>query len=133
MTRIANDVDKHVGARVLMRRLSLEMSQSKLAEALDVSYQQVQKYEKGANRIGASRLQLLARALEVSPAYFFDGAPSIDESAARSIEPNVSSHSGDFAVSREALRLIRAYAAIRDSEVRRKTLDLIETLATTTH
>ena len=75
MIKVPNPIDKHVGARVRMRRLMVGMSQGKLGEALDVTFQQVQKYEKGANRIGASRLQQLARVLEVPPAFFFDGAP----------------------------------------------------------
>src|ERR1700735_1551385 len=76
MIKAPNPIDKHVGARVRMRRLILGMSQGKLGEALDVTFQQVQKYEKGANRIGASRLQQLARVLDVPPSFFFDGAPA---------------------------------------------------------
>src|ERR1700727_3574896 len=76
MKKAPDPIDRHVGARVRMRRLILGMSQGKLGEALDVTFQQVQKYEKGANRIGASRLQQLARVLDVPPAYFFEDAPS---------------------------------------------------------
>ena len=76
MIKTPNPIDRHVGARVRMRRLMVGLSQSKLADALDVTFQQVQKYEKGANRIGASRLQQLARVLEVPPSFFFEGAPS---------------------------------------------------------
>ena len=76
MNKTPNPIDRHVGARVRMRRLMVGLSQSKLAESLDVTFQQVQKYEKGANRIGASRLQQLARVLDVPPAFFFDGAPA---------------------------------------------------------
>jgi transcriptional regulator with XRE-family HTH domain len=67
MAKTPNPIDKHVGARLRMRRLMVGMSQGKLGEALDVTFQQIQKYEKGANRIGASRLQQLARVLEVPP------------------------------------------------------------------
>ena len=74
MNKAPNPIDKHVGARVRMRRLMVGMSQGKLGEALDVTFQQVQKYEKGSNRIGASRLQQLARVLEVPPSFFFEGA-----------------------------------------------------------
>ena len=72
---MSNAVDKHVGARVRMRRLMLEMSQTALGDALDLTFQQVQKYEKGTNRIGASRLQHISRILQVPVSFFFDGAP----------------------------------------------------------
>ena len=83
MNKTPNPIDRHVGARVRMRRLMVGFSQSKLAEALDVTFQQVQKYEKGANRIGASRLQQLARVLDVPPSYFFEGAPAERPAGAR--------------------------------------------------
>ena len=70
-----NPTDKHVGARVRMRRMMLGMSQEKLGDALGLTFQQVQKYEKGANRIGASRLQQIAHILQVPVSFFFDGAP----------------------------------------------------------
>ena len=71
-----NPTDKHVGARVRMRRMMLSMSQEKLGDALGLTFQQVQKYEKGANRIGASRLQQIAHILQVPVSFFFDGAPT---------------------------------------------------------
>ena len=131
MIKIPNPIDKHVGARVRMRRLMVGMSQGKLGEALDVTFQQVQKYEKGANRIGASRLQQLARVLEVPPAFFFDGAPSGDGSAVGFAESNGSSHSVDFALTSEGLQLNRAFAAIRDPKVRKRILDLVVSLSST--
>jgi transcriptional regulator with XRE-family HTH domain len=79
-----NPIDKHVGSRLRMRRLMLEMSQSKLAGALGLTFQQVQKYEKGANRIGASRLQHISQILQVQVPFFFEGAPAASaEPAAR--------------------------------------------------
>ena len=132
-TRGPNTIDKHVGARVRMRRLMVGMSQGKLGEALEVTFQQVQKYEKGANRIGASRLQQLARVLEVPPAFFFDGAPLGDGSAAGFAESNGSSHSVDFALTSEGLQLNRAFAAIRDPKVRKRILNLAESLAPAAH
>src|SRR5271166_4294179 len=96
MMKTPNPIDKHVGARVRMRRLILGMSQGKLGEALNVTFQQVQKYEKGANRIGASRLQQLARVLEVPPAFFFEGAPSGDGTALGFAESNGSAQTADF-------------------------------------
>src|SRR5271169_2994191 len=131
MIKLPNPIDKHVGARVRMRRLMVGMSQGKLGEALDVTFQQVQKYEKGANRIGASRLQQLARVLEVPPAFFFDGAPSGDGTAVGFAESNGSSHSVDFVLTSEGLQLNRAFAAIRDPKVRKRILDLVESLSST--
>jgi transcriptional regulator with XRE-family HTH domain len=131
MIKVPNPIDKHVGARVRMRRLMVGMSQGKLGEALDVTFQQVQKYEKGANRIGASRLQQLARVLEVPPAFFFDGAPSGDGSAVGFAESNGSSHTSDFVLTSEGLQLNRAFAAIRDPKVRKRILDLVESLSPT--
>src|SRR5947207_15749841 len=71
-----NPIDKHVGSRVRMRRMMLSMSQEKLGDALSLTFQQVQKYEKGANRIGASRLQQIAHILQVPVSFFFDAAPN---------------------------------------------------------
>src|SRR5437867_6573283 len=72
-----NPVDRHVGSRVRMRRMMLAMSQEKLGDALGLTFQQVQKYEKGANRIGASRLQQIAHTLQVPVSFFFEGAPAV--------------------------------------------------------
>jgi len=70
-----NPIDRHVGSRVRMRRMMLSMSQEKLGDALGLTFQQIQKYEKGTNRIGASRLQQIAHILQVTVSFFFDGAP----------------------------------------------------------
>ncbi|MGH6853068.1 MAG: helix-turn-helix domain-containing protein, partial [Methylocella sp.] len=78
MKKIPNPIDRHVGGRVRMRRVMLGMSQEKLGDALGLTFQQVQKYEKGTNRIGASRLQQISRTLDVPPAFFFEGAPSFE-------------------------------------------------------
>ena len=129
MNKVPNPIDKHVGARVRLRRLMVGMSQGKLGEALDVTFQQVQKYEKGANRIGASRLQQLARVLEVPPSYFFDGAPSGDGSAVGFAESGGSSNTVDFVLTSEGLQLNRAFAAIKDHKVRKRILDLVESLS----
>src|SRR6202795_1485752 len=72
-----NPIDKHVGSRVRMRRMMLGMSQEKLGDALGLTFQQVQKYEKGTNRIGASRLQQISQILQVPVAFFFEGAPIV--------------------------------------------------------
>ena len=129
MNKAPNPIDKHVGARVRMRRLMVGMSQGKLGEALDVTFQQVQKYEKGANRIGASRLQQLARVLEVPPSFFFEGAPAGDGVVTGFAEPDSSSYMVDFLSTNEGLQLNRAFAAIKDPKVRKKILDLVQSLA----
>jgi transcriptional regulator with XRE-family HTH domain len=76
MKKSPNPIDKHVGSRVRMRRMMLAMSQEKLGDALGLTFQQVQKYEKGTNRIGASRLQAIANILQVPVSFFFEGAPA---------------------------------------------------------
>jgi transcriptional regulator with XRE-family HTH domain len=129
MNKSPNPIDKHVGARVRMRRLMVGMSQGKLGEALDVTFQQVQKYEKGANRIGASRLQQLARVLEVPPSYFFEGAPASEATGGGFAEPDGSAYVVDFLSTTEGLQLNRAFAAIKDPKVRKKILDLVQSLA----
>jgi transcriptional regulator with XRE-family HTH domain len=131
MMKAPNPIDKHVGARVRMRRLILGMSQGKLGEALEVTFQQVQKYEKGANRIGASRLQQLARVLDVPPAYFFEDAPTGETRAPGFAEDEVQNHFVDFLSTSEGLQLNRAFAAIRDPKVRKRILDLVVSLAAT--
>src|ERR1043166_4006239 len=77
MKKAPNLVDKHVGSRVRMRRMLISMSQEKLGAALGLTFQQVQKYEKGTNRIGASRLQQISNILQVPVAFFFEGAPEV--------------------------------------------------------
>jgi len=97
---------------------------------LDVTFQQIQKYEKGTNRIGASRLQQLARVLEVPPAFFFEGAPaSADSGKTAFAEPGGSSYVVDFLSTSEGLQLNRAFALIRDPKVRKKIIDLVVSLA----
>lgn len=130
MIKAPNPIDKHVGARLRMRRMMVGMSQGKLGEALDVTFQQIQKYEKGTNRIGASRLQQLARVLEVPPAFFFEGAPNPAEVGKIGFaEPSGSSYVVDFLSTSEGLQLNRAFAMIRDPKVRKKIIDLVVSLA----
>ncbi|MGD1015822.1 MAG: helix-turn-helix transcriptional regulator [Roseiarcus sp.] len=129
MVTAPNPIDKHVGARLRMRRMMVGMSQGKLGGALGVTFQQIQKYEKGTNRIGASRLQQLAQVLEVPPAFFFEGAPSSDSGALALAEPSGGSYVVDFLSTSEGLQLNRAFALIRDPKVRRKIIDLVVSLA----
>ena len=131
MSKTPNPIDRHVGARVRMRRLMVGLSQSKLAEALEVTFQQVQKYEKGANRIGASRLQQLARVLEVPPAFFFEGAPS--SASPRRASPKIPATPMSSISCRppKACNSTAPSRAIKDPKVRKTVIDLVERIANT--
>jgi transcriptional regulator with XRE-family HTH domain len=124
-----NPVDKYVGSRVRMRRVLLGMSQEKLGEALGLTFQQVQKYEKGTNRVSASRLQQISKTLKVPPAFFFEGVPTGDLQKPGFAEDPLSSQVVDFLSTVEGLQLNRAFARIRDPKVRKKIIDLVVTLA----
>ncbi len=123
-----NPIDVHVGGRIRLRRNMLGLSQEKLGEHLGITFQQIQKYEKGTNRVGASRLQAIASILEAPVAYFFEDAPggSPGEGFA---EENQTSYVVDFLSSSEGLMLNRAFARIDDPKVRRRIIDLVRTLA----
>ena len=129
MSKSPNPIDRHVGARVRMRRLLVGLSQTKLGDALDVTFQQIQKYEKGANRIGASRLQQLARVLDVTPAFFFEGAPTGETAINGVAETPDNSYVVDFLATSEGLQLNRAFAQIRDAKVRKRIVELVTSLA----
>lgn len=124
-----NPVDVHVGSRVRMRRMMLSMSQERLGEQLGVTFQQVQKYEKGSNRIGASRLQEIARVLQVPVAFFFEDAPGDTNTASGFGESQSSGFVTDFLTSSEGLSLNRAFVRIGDATVRRRVIELVEALA----
>jgi len=126
-------VDTHVGSRVRLRRMTLGLSQEKLGEMLGLTFQQVQKYEKGLNRIGASRLFEIARVLSVPVQYFFEDAPM-----GAGHRPVPGQHPGgqaegleviDFVTSREGIELNRAFAAISEPKVRRSIIELVRNLA----
>jgi transcriptional regulator with XRE-family HTH domain len=112
--------DKHVGARLRMRRLMLDKSQEEIANALGLTFQQVQKYEKGANRISASRLQHLCKILGVRIPFFFEGLPDMPE-----IDGESAALNGVFATA-DGLALVTAYTRIRDPKVRRAIVALVE-------
>lgn len=124
-----NPTDKHVGARVRMRRMMLSMSQEKLGDALDLTFQQVQKYEKGANRIGASRLQQIAHILQVPVSFFFDGGP--DQNRDRPDLPEVCAPSmvADFLATSDGLSLVKSFQSIKDAKLRRRIVDLVEQIS----
>jgi len=123
-----NPIDIHVGGRIRLRRNMLGMSQEKLGEHLGITFQQIQKYEKGTNRVGASRLQAIASILEVPVSFFFEDAPGGTGSEGFS-EENQTSYVVDFLSSTEGLQLNRAFVRISDPKVRRKIIDLVRTLA----
>ena len=128
MNNSSNMIDAYVGARLRMRRVMLGMSQSTLGKHLGVTFQQIQKYEKGANRISASRLQQTARVLEVSPSYFFEGAPA-QANAAGVAEDTQQSFVVDFLATAEGVHLNRAFLRIADPKIRRRIVDLVVSLA----
>lgn len=129
MKKAPNPVDRHVGSRVRMRRILIGMSQEKLGEALGLTFQQVQKYEKGTNRIGASRLQHIARHLGVPVEYFFDGAPQIELKQSGFQEAPDTNYVADFLTTSDGVQLIRAFLRIRDGKVRRRFVELAEAVA----
>lgn len=128
-TKSPNPVDTHVGSRIRMRRLMLGMSQEKLGENLGITFQQVQKYEKGTNRVGASRLQAISDTLGVKPSFFFEGmegsanVPADGEGSSEIVGIN------GFLGSKEGLDLNKAFIKITDSTVRKKVVALVRALA----
>jgi transcriptional regulator with XRE-family HTH domain len=129
MKKVPNPVDHHVGARLRMRRVLVGLSQEKLGDALGVTFQQVQKYEKGANRIGASRLQQAAKILGVQVNFFFEGAPVSMVAGEGFAEPATPTYSVDFINSAEGRQLVTAFMQISDPKLRRKIIDLVEAMA----
>ncbi len=125
-----NPTDKHVGARVRMRRMMLGMSQEKLGDALGLTFQQVQKYEKGANRIGASRLQQISHILQVPVSFFFEGAPNVPGFASReSGDAPSPAYVSDFLATSDGLALTKAFMGIKNPKLRRRIVDLVEQIS----
>jgi transcriptional regulator with XRE-family HTH domain len=124
-----NPTDKHVGSRVRMRRMMLGMSQEKLGDALGLTFQQVQKYEKGTNRIGASRLHHTAHILQVPVAFFFEGAPNVPGFPARKDDAPSPEYVSDFLATADGLAIARAFTRIRDAKLRRCIADLVVKIA----
>jgi transcriptional regulator with XRE-family HTH domain len=126
-----NPIDKHVGSRVRMRRMMLGMSQEKLGDALGLTFQQVQKYEKGTNRIGASRLQQIAHILQVQVSFFFEGAPVVHTQGRQDgmAEAPSPAYVSDFLATSDGLALTKAFMRINDSKLRRRIVDLVEQIA----
>ncbi len=123
-----NSVDVYVGARLRMRRAMLGMSQGKLGQILGVTFQQIQKYEKGVNRISASRLKQAASVFDVDIDWFYEGGP-----AEQALKPGFAERTSrvldvQFLSTTEGFKLNRAFTRIRDPKIRRKIIDLVESL-----
>ena len=128
--KVPNPIDVHVGTRVRLRRTMMGLSQEKLGESLGITFQQIQKYEKGANRIGASRLQQIAAVLNTPISFFFEDSPGSTESVAGGFgESDSSSYVVDFLSTSEGLQLNRAFIKIKDPQVRKKIVDLVRSLS----
>src|SRR5436853_7682239 len=124
-----NPIDKHVGSRVRMRRMMLAMSQEKLGDALGLTFQQVQKSEKGTNRIGASRLQQIAHILQVPESFFFEGGPGASEKPLKGLSDAPSpNYVADFLATSDGLSLTRAFTSIRDPKLRRRIVELVTSI-----
>ena len=133
-SRRPNPVDIHVGGRVRFRRMLLGMSQEKLGERLGLTFQQVQKYEKGVNRIGASRLFDLSQVLQVPIQFFYEEAPGSLEQITTSVASGFADRNGEsyiveFLNTRDGLVLNKAFVRIHDIKVRRSIVDLVRSLA----
>jgi transcriptional regulator with XRE-family HTH domain len=128
-TKAPNPVDKYVGSRVRMRRIMLGMSQEKLGEALGLTFQQVQKYEKGTNRVGASRIQHISEILQVPVSFLFEGGPSGIPSAEGHREGSSPAYISDFLATAEGLALTRAFTRISDAKLRRSIVEMVEQIA----
>ena len=124
-----NPIDVHVGSRIRLRRTMLGLSQEKLGERLGITFQQVQKYEKGTNRVGASRLQNIAGILDVPVAFFFEDAPGETASTEGGLAESTTSYVVNFLSSSEGLQLNRSFVKITNPKVRRRVIDLVKALA----
>lgn len=124
-----NPIDVHVGSRIRLRRTMLGLSQEKLGDRLGITFQQVQKYEKGTNRVGASRLQNIAGILNVPAAFFFEDAPGENVVEAGGLAESSTSYVVNFLSSSEGVQLNRAFVKISDPKVRRRIIDLVRSLA----
>jgi transcriptional regulator with XRE-family HTH domain len=132
MPKTPNPIDKHVGSRVRMRRVLVGLSQERLGESLGVTFQQVQKYEKGTNRIGASRLQQISHVLGVPVSFFFEDVPA-EAAPAQGFNDNAGSdYVVDFLSTSEGVALTRAFMRVRDPRVRRRIVELVTSIADST-
>jgi transcriptional regulator with XRE-family HTH domain len=126
--KFPNPTDKYVGSRVRMRRLMLHMSQERLADQLGLTFQQVQKYEKGTNRISASRLQEISNILEVPVPFFFEGAPQPNGGMRRGDETPSLAYITDFLGNADGHALVKAFIKIKDATLRRSIVRMVEAI-----
>lgn len=133
VTNNVNPTDKYVGSRVRMRRLMLGLTQSEVARTIGISFQQLQKYEKGANRISASRLQQLSHILTAPIAFFFDGITEQAQSTTRTRHSAISPELADFLSTPDGARFVKAYMQIKNPRLRRTITQLIEDLSNRDH
>jgi transcriptional regulator with XRE-family HTH domain len=126
MTRKSpNPSDIHVGQRIRMRRYMLNMSQSNLAEPCGISFQQIQKYENGTNRVGASRLQQFSKTLNVPVSFFFEGLSAIGAQE-KNLQHLLAQH---LLCTRHGAELVKAFVSIRDKSLRKVIVALVEEIA----
>ena len=130
-TRKPDPVDIEVGQRIKIQRLAAGLSQTELGESIGVTFQQVQKYEKGTNRIGASRLQQISHILQVPVSFFFEGAPNLPHATRTEglSEAPSPAYVSDFLATSDGLALTKAFMRISDSKLRRRIVDLVEQIA----
>ena len=127
-SKTPDPIDKYVGSRIRMRRIMLGMSQEKLGDALGLTFQQIQKYEKGTNRVGASRLQQIADVLQVHVSFMFEGAPGGAASGGMG-EAASPAYVSDFLATSDGLALTKAFTRLKDAKLRRSIVDLVEQIA----
>ena len=127
--RATNPIDKHVGSRVRMRRMMLGMSQTTLANGLGLTFQQVQKYEKGTNRMGASRLQHISHILQIPVPFFFEDAPHVPGQPKGLGEVPSPAYVSEFLATKDGLALTKAFMRIKDLRMRQRIVHLVEQIA----
>lgn len=127
--KVPNPTDEHVGSRVRMQRMTLGKSQSWLADGVGLTFQQIQKYEKGTNRIGSSRLQQFANLLDVPVSFFFEGAPAVSSRGKASADGPSTAYVSKFISFSDGLTLIKAFTRIKDVRLRRSIGHLVEQIA----
>ena len=127
--KAADDIDAHVGSRVRLRRMTLNVSQEQLGDALGLTFQQIQKYEKGQNRIGAGRLYRIARILSVPVEFFYEGLPVPDNTASNDETAVQHAEIQKFLASPDGHALSKAFLRIADAATRRRLVDLVNTIA----
>jgi len=125
----AHPIDRHVGSRVRMRRLMLDMSQTKLGNALGLTFQQVQKYERGTNRISASRLHRISEILQVEVPFFFEGSPHVRGGQHAQTGAPSPQFVSDYLATPDGLHLTKAYMQIANAKIRRSIVNLVESIA----